>query len=144
MNALNILVVDDSVAVMDRITELLKDLVGVDLGGSAHNIQEASHFMEHLSPDIVVLDLQLPDGNGFDVLKAIKKEHPEIVVIVLTNSASLPVRKRCLLAGADFFLDKSDEFEKLPQIIMEIAVATHAATKVIPLSQQATSRKAAL
>jgi DNA-binding NarL/FixJ family response regulator len=73
---------------------------------------------------VVVLDLQLKQGNGFNVLKAIRHsesvEHKKVVV-VLTNYAFSLYRHRCLQAGADFFLDKAREYERLPQVLEAMA-----------------------
>ena len=63
-------------------------------------------------------------GNGFNVLKAIRhSESPQHrkLVIVLTNYAFSLYRHRCLQAGADFFLDKSREYERLPEVLEAMA-----------------------
>lgn len=118
---MKVLVADDSVAVTERVAELLKEVEGIELAGRAGNIGETSQMMARLRPDIVILDLQMPDGNAMAILEAIKTDFPKSVVIVLTNNEEVPVREKCLQTGADFFLDKSNEFERLPQLVNEIA-----------------------
>ncbi len=67
--------------------------------------------------DTVLLDLQLTDGNGLDVLAAVKPQRPGIHVIVLSNFATPQYRQASLAAGADVFLDKSQEFGRVPEIL---------------------------
>jgi DNA-binding NarL/FixJ family response regulator len=59
----------------------------------------------------------MPGGNGIEVLREVKKMSPAPSVIMFTNYAHAQYRKKCEEAGADFFLDKSTEFDKLPQTL---------------------------
>jgi len=124
---IRILLADDSVVILERITELLREVDGIELAGRAGGVGESSRLIEQLHPDVVILDLQMPDGSGFDIIESIKESCPEPVVIVLTNSGALPVRERCLKSGANFFLDKSNKFELLPQIVRGIVGTVRAA-----------------
>jgi DNA-binding NarL/FixJ family response regulator len=114
---MRVLVADDCEAVVDRVYELLREIEGIELAGRAAAVCDTSRLIDELHPDILILDLQLLDGSGLPVLMAIKRSHPASAVIVLTNSVARPVRERCFQAGADFFLDKSNDFECLPQIV---------------------------
>ena len=73
-------------------------------------------FRETL-PQVVILDLEIPGGTGLEVLAVVKKERPKTTVIVLTNYAMCYVRTRCCLAGADYFFDKSTEFERVVSVL---------------------------
>ncbi|MGH7455074.1 MAG: response regulator, partial [bacterium] len=70
-----------------------------------------------LQPEVAILDIQMPDGSGIDVLAHIKKESPQTTVIMLTNYPLPPFRKCCLEAGADYFFDKSTELEKVIEVL---------------------------
>jgi two-component system, OmpR family, response regulator len=121
---LRVFLVEDSSVLRERLTESLSALPGVELVGSSDTEQSAISQLRSLKCDAVVLDLQLRQGNGFNVLKAIRQaELPEhrTAVIVLTNYAFSLYRHRCLQAGADFFLDKSREYERLPQVLNAVA-----------------------
>jgi DNA-binding NarL/FixJ family response regulator len=61
----------------------------------------------------VVLDLKLAQGSGFDVLRAVHEQAPEIDVFVLTNHADEPYRRRAERLGARGFFDKTSEFERV-------------------------------
>jgi DNA-binding NarL/FixJ family response regulator len=141
---IRILLADDSILVIDRITELLRDVEGIELAGRAGDIREASRMIVELQPDVVILDLQMSDGNAMRVLGAIKGNCREPVVILLTNSSAVAIRERCLKTGADFFLDKSNELERLPQIVKEIAETTQTAPKTTVQSPQPPYAKPAL
>ena len=79
---------------------------------------------------MVILDIQVPPGpnlrNGIDVLRLTKKEHPHSGVIMLTNFDNSYYRKECERLGADFFFDKSNEFEQVPGAVLEIMGRAHA------------------
>jgi DNA-binding NarL/FixJ family response regulator len=114
---MKIFVVDDSMMLRERIIDMLSELSGIEISGQAQDAPSATQAICDLKPDVVTLDIQLIEGNGVDVLKKIKQEDHVPVVIMLTNSTALPYRKRCMAAGADFFLDKSTEFGKLRVIV---------------------------
>ena len=68
-------------------------------------------------PDVVVLDVQLKDGQGLEVLSAVRAADPAINFVVFSNIGLPAYRKRYLLAGAAHFLDKSTEFDQLAAVI---------------------------
>ena len=124
MDPLRVFLVEDSAVLRERLTEFLNALPGIQIVGSTDTEQSAIGELSKLRCDVVVLDLQLRQGNGFNVLKAIRQaETPEhrTVLIVLTNYAFSLYRHRCIQAGADFFLDKGREFERLTQVLSAVA-----------------------
>jgi DNA-binding NarL/FixJ family response regulator len=74
-----------------------------------------------MKPDAVILDLHMPGGSGLDVLRAIRSDHPGLYVLICTNYPYPEYREECLAAGANLFLDKSADFEKIPSILRELA-----------------------
>ena len=121
---LRVFLVEDSAVLRDRLAESLGSMSGVQIVGTTDTEQSAIDALGTLQCDVVVLDLQLKQGNGFNVLKAIRhSESPQHrkLVIVLTNYAFSLYRHRCLQAGADFFLDKSREYERLPEVLEAMA-----------------------
>ena len=65
----------------------------------------------------MILDIQMPDGDGLTVLEAAKRLNPAPAVLMLTNYVDDYHRLRCAAAGADFFLDKSKQFEEIPNVL---------------------------
>ena len=117
---MQILLIDDSALVRFRLSELLAELDHVKVVGQAATVAEATAAIPKLKPDVVLLDLLLPDGNGIAVLEAVKGLPAPPIVGVLTNYPSEQFRARCLAAGADFFLDKSKQFEEIPVILRQL------------------------
>jgi len=117
---MKVFIADDSRAVVKRLADLLEEVPGAHLVGQASDVPEAVQGVQKLKPDVLILDLQMPGGTGFDVLHAIRVDHPHLYVLICTNYAYPQLRDECLTAGANFFLDKSAEFEKIPVILREL------------------------
>jgi len=118
---MKVFIVDDSSVIVERLTLLLEDIPGVELVGHAADVPHAVQRLLETPPDALVLDLHMPGGTGLDVLRAIRPVRPDIHVLVFTNYPQDEYRQECLTAGAEYFLDKSREFEKIPSILRELA-----------------------
>lgn len=114
---MKIFIADDSAIVRERLIEIISELKGIDIIGQAGDVAEALESIRNLRPDAVILDIQMPNGSGIDVLENIKKEVPAPLVIILTNYPYPQYQKKCMDAGADFFFDKSTEFEKVMKVL---------------------------
>lgn len=123
---MKVFIVDDSKVVAERLTDLLSEVVGVEVVGRAENVPEAIQSIQKTSPDALILDLQMPGGSGLDVLRSVRPRYPNLYVLICTNYPYPQLREQCLSAGADYFLDKSSEFEKIP-IIFRGLISTKAA-----------------
>jgi len=120
---MRILIADDSVVVRERLINLLTELEGVEIIGQAEDAMEARGLAEKLKPDLAILDLRMPKGSGADVLFDLKRLVPTPTVIMLTNYPHAENRKKCMEGGADFFLDKSTEFQKVVSVVKEMLPA---------------------
>jgi DNA-binding NarL/FixJ family response regulator len=114
---MKVFIADDSPLFVERLSELLTDVPGVELAGQAGDVAESVRCIQQMKPDAVILDLQMPGGSGLDVLRAIRPDHPDLYVLICTNYPYPRYRQECLSAGANYFLDKSAEFEKIPAIL---------------------------
>lgn len=117
---IRVIVADDSEAVREHLVSMLSELERVQVVGEAVDVPHALETVQSLQPEIVVLDIQMPGGNGITALKHIKRHFPNMRVIMLTNHSNPFYRDTCLREGADFFLDKSIEFEKVPEVLMQM------------------------
>jgi len=115
---MRILIADDSAVVRARLTSLLADLRGIEVVGQAEDAIEARNLAEKLRPDVAILDLRMPKGSGADVLSDLKKLNPTPKVIMLTNYPHPENRKKCMDGGADYFFDKSNEFQEVVSVLM--------------------------
>lgn len=117
-----VVIVDDAPRVRDRLKALLHaDAPYAEVVGEAGEAQAAIRLIRDRRPDVVILDLQLVGASGLEVLRAIKLAPHAPVVIMLTNLTALEYQMNYLKAGAEFFLDKSFDFERLADILRDLA-----------------------
>lgn len=114
---MNVFVVEDAALVRKRLVAMLRTVPNVTVVGEADSVNAAIDGVLGSGADTMLLDLQLLDGSGLDVLAAVKPRRPELHVIVLSNFTSSQHRRASLGAGADVFLDKSQEFARVPEIL---------------------------
>lgn len=112
-----IFIVDHSALLRRQLVECLGVLAGVEVVGQAEGAAEAFAAIRSLRPDVVIVDIQTPDGSGIELLTNIKKEDAASVVVVLTSLTSPPYQKRCVRAGADFFIDKAVGINEVKRIV---------------------------
>ncbi len=109
---------DDSGPIRARVATLLS-AHAVAVVGEAGTPQACIDGILASQPQVVVLDIQLEGGTGLQVLRAIRQAAPGIAFVVFSNNAGPAYRKRYLGEGADAFLDKSSDFERLPGAIAD-------------------------
>ena len=113
-----VLIVDDSVEIRRRIVAMLAESGQIQIVGQAGNGREAMEALERLRPDTIILDIRLPDQSGIEILKQVKTRQPEVMVVMLTNFDSAQYREQCRRLGADHFLNKTLEFEKIIDTVL--------------------------
>ena len=116
---LKLLVVDDSAMVRERLATLLSQIPAVEVVGHATDGYEAVSLDRELKPDVIVMDIKMPRKNGIHALQEIKKERLLVQIIILTNFADTQYQKICMDLGADHFFDKSNDLEKLQQVLKD-------------------------
>jgi len=118
---LNVLVVDDSIEIRARLGEMLSSLPGVGRVDTLASASDARRAIQSRPPDVVVLDIHMPLGSGLEVLEALRSAPTQVTTIVLTNDPSPQWRRSCLRAGADFFFDRSAEFQRTIDVVAALA-----------------------
>lgn len=119
--ALTVFLVEDSPAIRARLAATIRGIAGAELVGEAGAVGEAIAGIGSTHPGAVILDLQLEDGSGLEVLRAVYPNSPELHVAVLTNYATDQHRRACMDAGAEYFLDKSSDFPRIREIVQRWA-----------------------
>ena len=121
IHPVRVFILDDSPQITEMLSELFSDPGYIEIAGSTHSAKKAIEEIPVSNPDVVIVDLQLKEGSGFDVVKAIRAlpEAKDIVIILFTNHASRELHKHALALGADFFLDKSQDHAKILEILQE-------------------------
>jgi len=112
-----VLIIDDSEPIRERLAAMLAESAQINVAGQAGNGREAWEAVQFLKPDTVILDIRMPGSSGITLLKQIKARYPEMTVIMLTNFDNAQYRRQCRLLGADHFLNKTLEFEKIVETI---------------------------
>ena len=120
-----IFLVEDSHLVLARLEAMLAAMPGVRIAGTAAHAERAIRGILDERPDLVLCDLKLATGSGFDVLRAVRAAAPEIDVCMLSNFASEPYRRLAAELGACDFFDKSSEIECVRDMVAQRA-AVHA------------------
>ncbi len=128
--ALMVFLVEDSPAIRARLAATIRGIAGAELVGEAGTVGAAIDGIRSTHPGAVILDLQLEDGSGLDVLRAVYPSAPELHVAVLTNYATDQHRRACMDAGAEFFLDKSSDFPRIREIVQRWTARPNGAAPV--------------
>ena len=124
MKNMKLAIADDSALLRERIKDLVKMFSTVEIVGEAENGVEALQLIIDKEPDLVILDIRMPEMNGIEVLKKIKKRRSKTKVCILTNYPYQQYKKKCLAEGADYFFDKNKDFQRIATVIAEL-VQTH-------------------
>lgn len=117
---LSVVLVEDSVVVRERLVDLLHGEAAVAIVGEYEDAQNAIDGIRKANPNVVLLDIKLRSGSGTQVLKFVKEQAPHVKVIVLSNYTEPQYRSRYLADGAFEVLDKSNEFDRVPEILRSL------------------------
>ena len=114
----HVMIVDDSEQIRERLLALLAESAQIHIVGQAGAVPEALDTLQRVKPDTVIIDIRLPGRSGIELLKEIKSRYPGVTVIMLTNYDFANYRRQCKKLGADYFLNKTLEFESIVDTIL--------------------------
>jgi DNA-binding NarL/FixJ family response regulator len=112
-----LLIVDNSSLIIERLTSILKEVETVEKIFAATDYAGAVNMLEKEKADIALLDIQLPGKNGIELLKYIVKHHPGTRAVMLSNLVSDSYQRLCKEIGAVKFIDKSKDFDLIPEVV---------------------------
>jgi len=112
-----VLLVDDSILLLERMIPMLEESPNVRFVVHAGTYKEAVTVIDDLRPDLILLDIHLPDRSGIHLLEVVKKNYSHILVFMMTNHESEQYREACMRLGAKCFFDKSTDFDQIPEVI---------------------------
>jgi two-component system chemotaxis response regulator CheY len=119
--AVRVLLVEDSPIVAERVKESIREIPGVCVVDTLDRESAAVDTLARGGIDVVILDLHLNRGTGFGVLRALPRlERPRPVIIIFTSYDLPEYRRQAMALGADHFLDKAQDFERIPQLLQTI------------------------
>ncbi len=117
-----ILLIEDSLVLTRRLVDLLSEPGRVAVAAQAATQSEALLKLQEGLFDVLVVDIELAEGNGVAVIRQARQLYPpdgQPLIVVLTNYASDFVRDHCFAAGADYFLDKMRDIALLKAIVAD-------------------------
>lgn len=100
-SSLNVLLVDDHAMVREGLKLVLETQPGIQVAGEAEDGHQALELVEQLHPDVVVMDIAMPNLNGFDATRQIKRRFPEVKVLILTSHENRQYVTQIVKTGAD-------------------------------------------
>lgn len=116
-----VVVVEDETLLKDLVTDLLEAEDTLTLAGSSSNGLEGYELCKRERPDLAILDLRLPDLNGLEITHRLKKEAPEIHILIVSASFNRHLIRQLLMAKADGLVEKAAGLEELRKAITYVA-----------------------
>lgn len=110
---MDILIADDSELILMRLQEQLNACKDIRIVGIFRNGTDALNQILLIKPDVAIIDIELPDKNGFEIIREIRKVNLEMKIIILTLFSSEFYKKRAKQLGSNFFFSKTDQFEEV-------------------------------
>ncbi|MCK9209913.1 MAG: response regulator [Ignavibacteriaceae bacterium] len=107
---MKILIVDDSKEIRDRVLRLISTNTKFTKVLQAENLVQTKDMISTETPEVLLLDIQLPDGTAFDIIDSIDRSTYTPIILILTNHNLPSYRKEASEKGVSFFFDKSTEF----------------------------------
>ncbi len=117
---MRILLADDSILILERLSEMLTINKQIEIVGTCQNGNETLEAIRNLKPDLAIIDLKMPGLTGLQVLSEIRKEDKSLQFILLTLHTSDSYRRMAMEAGANFFFSKLDDFERVEKVVNEM------------------------
>src|ERR1700751_2225088 len=105
---MRILIADDHHLVRRGVVDLLSKEAGWEICGEATGAAQAFQKATELTPDLILLDISMPDGSGFDAARRIRQEIPQIKILMMSHHDATQFEKRAIESGADGCIGKAN------------------------------------
>jgi DNA-binding NarL/FixJ family response regulator len=124
-----VLVVDDHPAFRRALTSALRLVDDVEVAGEAGGGVAAAEQAEAIGPDLVLMDLSMPDLDGIEAMRRIHAKQPDIPVVILTAHADAGIEREARAAGASGFLAKGTPLEDIVLVLNDAARTVEAGAR---------------
>ncbi|MDR0537415.1 MAG: response regulator transcription factor [Tannerellaceae bacterium] len=118
---IKVAIVDDHKVIADGLERLINESGTACIIGKAYSVAGCMKLLKNKQPEVLMLDISMPDGNGIDLCLKIKKEYPQVKVLMLTSYGEFTSITCALDAGADGYILKSSLPEELLEGIHTVA-----------------------
>ena len=122
---MKVFLVEDSAPVRERLIEMIEADGQHAVVGHAATYNKAVAGITATQPDVGIFDIKLECGNGIDALAEVKRRIPDLIGIVMSNFATPQHLKASTEAGAQYFLDKSADFERITDLLASLSNDSH-------------------
>lgn len=115
-SAIRVVLIEDSPALQQLLVGMLADIAGIEIIGAVDAEDQALATIEQYHPDVAIIDLELNQGSGLNVLREICAQpdrYHGLHAVVFSNHAHASVRERCRMLGAAAFFDKTFQMDDL-------------------------------
>ena len=126
VNKIRVLIVDDIAETRENVRKLLQFESDVDVTGAARSGKEGIQFAQELDPDVVLMDINMPDIDGITATEIIRQKSPHIQVLILSVQGDQNYMRKAMLAGARDFLTKPPMGDELISAIRRAGELAHA------------------
>jgi DNA-binding NarL/FixJ family response regulator len=128
-NPLRVFIVEDSVAVREFVAEILEEIQGILLCGFSDTEDDALDHLRGHGCDVLILDIQLKQGNGMSLLRSLAREsvQPALLKIIFSNNVSGAYRRIGQQYGVQYFFDKASQFLELRSLLERLAAGASVA-----------------
>jgi DNA-binding NarL/FixJ family response regulator len=127
--AIRVLIVDDHAVFSDALATILRTEPEIEVVGTGGTVQQAIALARTLQPDVILLDVHMPDGSGITAAAAIKKDRPETQVVILTSDEEESVLRSAVQAGVTGYLSKH---ESAAQVVLAVRSAARGEALIAP------------
>jgi DNA-binding NarL/FixJ family response regulator len=130
---IRVLVVDDHQLIIEGIKSMLQEETDIEFAGGANSMKGAMDFVDFQSVDVILLDVNMPEGSGIETTKLLKEKYPEIQILALTMHEDISIITQMVKAGASGYLLKGSNMKE----IIEAIKAVNAKTRYLSRDVQA-------
>lgn len=120
-----VMIADDSTPIRERLAALLWEIPGVEVVAETSDVRATIDGVLTLTPDIVLLDINMPGGTGFDVLEQIQNQGLSTVAVVITTHEESEYETRARASGAAAFFNKSRDFIAAAEFVRNFTQEQH-------------------
>ncbi len=129
---IKIILADDHALVRTGLRRLLDDVDGLSVIGEAGNGNDAILCVKELNPDVAILDINMPELNGIQATEILRRDHPELRIIIISMHSDELFPQRLLKAGANAYLTKDSGIKEITHAINEVmASRSYICTEVV-------------
>jgi len=130
MKIWNIVIAENHPIFREGMKLILDNVIDFNIVGDATTGQHAIRICKELNPDVLLLDINMPNGNGIEVTEILKHERPEIIIIAVSGYLHEDVQREILRAGASGYISKEAEYDDIITQIKRILKGVNSASLI--------------